>query len=384
MKKIAKISFVAVLAMAGFTSNAMAADSIKEAFSKGKVKGSLKSYYFVQNFDNVSSNDSSIWVNGGSLNYITDSYNGLVLGTTFQASSVASIDDTAGKTKNTMDISGALLSEAYLAYTQSNTTIKAGRQFYSSPLVGGSGSRMIRESFEALFLTNTDFPNTTITVGHLAKYQKRSDGAGNVGKFNNISDDGVFTVYAQNNSIENLRIRAQYAGDKETADVIYLDAKFNMGDSYIAAQYYGTSYESSYSNDENAKFLGFKVGTKISELGLFAAYTTTGDSPTLRGFGQGPYDTFTSNTKTAGADAYKADTDSYQVGASYKFSDLQSKVRYSSYDVQAANSDLNEITINLEYKFSKEFKVQVDYSILDYEDNIKDATDFRTKLIYSF
>ncbi|HCR0433263.1 TPA: hypothetical protein OMS61_005446 [Enterobacter kobei] len=48
---------------------------------------------------------------------------------------------------------------------------------------------------------------------------------------------------------------------------------------------------------------------------------------------------------------------------------------------------LDEWTLNLVYGFSGDFKnclVSVDFSVLDYENNDKDATDLRTKFIYKF
>lgn len=404
MKKIAKISLVAALAIAGLSSNVYAADSIKEAFSNAKVKGDIKTYYFAQTFDNETTalKDSSIWVNGGSLNFVSDSFMGLVFGSTFQTSHVADIDDkgTSSRTNGSINASGSVLSEAYLSYTLDNTTLKAGRQFISTPLLAGSGSRMIKESFEAALLVNTDLPQTTIVAGKISKYQTRTDkssysdnsfvantkssGDGSPGKFNNIGEDGAWTIYVKNNSIDNLNIRAQYVTIDKVADLLYVDSKFKIGTAYLAAQYYGTAYDSSFSTADDASLLGFKIGTKVAGVDLFAGYTTTGDSGVARGIGQGAYSQYTATTKTAGATAFKADTDAYQVGAGYTFASLKTKIRYSSFDVEAGTDDLDEITINLEYKFSKELKAQIDYSILDYENDAKDATDLRTRLIYSF
>lgn len=411
MKKIAKISLVAALAIAGLSSNLYAADSIKEAFSNAKVKGDVKTYYFAQDVKNetAASQDSTIWVNGGSLNFVTDSFNGLVFGSTFQTSHVADIDDkgTKSKTNATMNASGSVLSESYLAYSIDNTTIKAGRQFISTPLLAGSSSRMIKESFEAALIVNTDLPQTTIIAGKISKYQGRTDSSsaypftsgdssahGGTGIFTSIGEDGLYTIYIVNNSIDNLKVRAQYASVDKLADLIYVDAKYNMGAAYIATQYYGTSYDSKLIASaltlatpitlKDSSLFGLKIGAKLAGVDIFAGYTSTSDGIVQRGLGQGAYAQYTASTKTAGATAFSADTDSFQVGAGYTFGSLKTKVRYSSYDVTAGTSDLDEITINLEYKFTKELKAQIDYSILDYENDANDATDLRTRLIYSF
>ncbi len=395
MKKIAKLSLATAIAITGFTSSVYAADSISEAFSNGKVKGSVKSYYFAQDFDGAGKNDSSIWANGGSLNYVTDSYKGIVLGSTFQTSHVTSIDDKDSKTKSSMDAQGSVLSEAYLQYTYDNTTFKGGRQFVSTPLLAGSGSRLIKEAFEAYLVVNTDIPDTTIVAGLVTKYQQRTDytttapftttntdANGGPGEFMKIGTDGIRTIYIKNNSLSNLNVQFQYADAVDIASLLYVDAKYNFGPVYVASQYYNTNYDAAGTQDSS--MYGLKVAGNINGLDLFAGYTSTDDGDVVRGLGQGAYAHYTATTKTAGGDAFKAGTDSYQVGAGYKFGELKTKLRYSSFDQPTANTDLDETTLNLEYKFTKALTAQIDYSILDYEDDSKDATDLRSRIIYTF
>ena len=57
------------------------------------------------------------------------------------------------------------------------------------------------------------------------------------------------------------------------------------------------------------------------------------------------------------------------------------------FDNPAPDEDLNEYTLNLAYNFQGLFEnlsVSVDFSVLDYEDDQRDATDLRSRLIYSF
>ena len=394
MKKFAKISLIASIAIS--SSSLFAAESISEAFTNGKFKGELKSFYYVQTFDSPSKKDSSIWANGGSFNYVTDSYKGIKLGGTFQTSHVTSIDDDSSVTKSTMDAQGSVLSEAYFQYNLNNTTFKGGRQFVKTPLLAGSGSRLIKESFEAYLLANTDIPNTTIVAGKVTKYQQRTDftttapftstnasANGGPGEFEKIGTDGINTIYIKNTSIPNLTAQFQYADAVDIADLIYVDAKYNFGPAYVAAQYYDTNYDASTSQDSS--MYGLKIGAKIQDINLFAGYTSTDDDgDVVRGLGQGAYAQYTATTKTAGANAFKAGTDSWQIGAGYTFDKLKTKLRYSQFDQPTANADLDEVTLNLQYTFNKNLKVQLDYSILDYEAANSDATDLRTRLIYSY
>jgi len=400
MNKFIKISLVASIAVAGLTSNSLAADNLAEAFSNGKFKGALKSYYFAKTFENPATNDPSIWVNGGSFNYVTDSFNGLTLGATFQTSHVGKKNDSGGTYINHMDASGSVLSESYIKYKFSNTALKAGRQFIATPLILGSGSRMIKEAFEAYLVTNTDIPDTTIVAGKVTKYQTRTDAAGGISKFaygrytspDELSKNGINTIYIKNNSVKNLTLQAQYADFEDMYATLYIDGKYNFDGEikpFVALQYYDTDYDSADSKD-NSMF-GMKAGVNINGLDLFAGYTSTGgqdgDAGVKRGIGQGAYKTFTATGDSAGWKSYGAGTDSWQIGAAYSFGKLSTKLRYSNFDVPAANQDLDEINLNLGYKFSGKFKnlkASVGYSMLDYEVANGDNNTLQTKLIYSF
>jgi hypothetical protein len=395
------------LLQAGSASGAEEATSLADAFKQGDVKGQLKSYYYAQTFDGNGLNDSQIWVNGGNLSYNTARFYGFKVGATFQASFVGYKDDEDGKTRGSMDGDGAVLSEGYLDYAFMNTEFKGGRQFMAFPLITGSGSRFIKESFESYLLTNTDIPGTTITAGYVTKYQTRTDqsnygdnwfvefdqnGTGDVGDFYDIGDDGMLILYAKNASIENLQVQGMYGNIFDAVAGYYADAKYTIDvefKPYVAAQFYYTDYDDS-AKDSNTLF-GFKGGATIADFEIFAGFTTAGgdenDARVFRGVGQGAYYNFTSTTKTAGAPAFEAGTDSYQLGGAYKWESLSTMLRGSIFDNPANNMDLNEYTQNVSYKlpgWAKGFSVAVDFSILDYETDQKDATDVRTRLIYSF
>ncbi len=397
---------VGVSSFAGFASADDDATSLIEMFSKGKTNGSLKSYYFSQTFEGDTS-DSQIWVNGGLLSYTTGKFHGVNLGGTFQVSIVSSIDDDSHVTAGSMDADGAVLSEAYLQYALYNTSFKGWRQFYNSPLIAGSGSRLIKEAFEMYFLRNNDIKDTELTAGWVDKYATRTDksnysdnffvdydtnGTGKPGDFYNVGDDGMWFLYLNNSSLKNLAVQAQYANVVHEVQGFYADAKYSFENEfkpYVGAQFYYTNWNDS--TDDSNDLVGLTAGATFVGVDVFAGYTTTGgsadDARVFRGLGQGAYYNYTTTTKTAGALAFDADTDAYQVGVGYKFSGLTSKFRYTVFDRNITDGDLDEYTLNLEYKFDGMFEnlsASVDFSVLDYENNDKDSTDLRTRLIYSF
>ena len=108
----------------------------------------------------------------------------------------------------------------------------------------------------------------------------------------------------------------------------------------------------------------------------------------IAAWGREPIYEYTATTKTSGAPAFEADTNSYQVGAGYKYQkSFTSMFRFTVFDSPIDNADLDEYTLNLAYNFGgifENFSVSVDFTVLDYDNNQKDATDLRTRLIYSF
>lgn len=410
-KTFSVLAFTAFSVLAILPGSASAADddttSLIEAFKQGDVKGQLKSYYYAQNFDGDGLNNSQIWVNGGNLSYYTGRFYGFKLGATFQASFVSYKDDEDGKTRGSMDADGAVLSEAFLDYTLLKTEFKGGRQYMSYPLIAGSGSRFIKESFESYLLSNTNIPNTTITAGYVTKYQTRTDqsnysdnwfvdfdqnGTGDVGDFYDIGPDNMFILYAKNSSVKDLALQAMYGNVFDEVAGFYADAKYTLNmqfKPYFAGQFYYTDYDDS-TKDNNTLF-GFKGGAKFADFDVFAGFTSAGgdagDARVFRGVGQGAYYNYTSTTKTAGAPAFEAGTESYQIGGAYTLDKLSTMLRFTLFDNPAPNSDLDEYTLNFSYKlpgWAEGFSIAVDFSILDYENDQKDQTDLRSRLIYTF
>ena len=383
MKNMIKLSLVAAVAVAGF-STAASASTLKEAFANGKVKGQIDSMYFMKDKETGTNKDSSIWVNGGKISYTTASYNGLTAGVTFQTSHVASDNDIQNNYAGDMDASGSVMSEAYLAYTLNNTTAKIGRQFVSTPLLAGSGSRMIKESFEAALLVNTDLPSTTLVAGVINKYQKRTDSADGIGKFNDLGD-GIYTVYGKNTSVDNLTIQGQYATYQEATantdyDLVYVDAAYKLDMVTLAAQAHFSDNGAATNSD--GSLYGVKATAKLDAVTLTAAYTTTDDeAAVVRGVGEAAYKTFTAVGHTSGGFSYRADTDSFMLAASAKVADFALKLAYGNYDVAANSEDVEETNFIVGYSFNKELSAKVSYSVYDgysYDNRV------RTYLSYKF
>jgi hypothetical protein len=387
MKKLTKLSLVASLSL--IATQALSADSIAQAFEKGTISGEIKSQYF-QKEVGTSHDKVSIWTNGGNLSYKTGSYYGLKAGVTVQASTVTAddLDNAPSAYNKDQNVSGAVVSEAYLQYTRANTTAKVGRQYISTPLVAGSGSRIFKESFEGIVVSNTDLPNTTVVLGYVDKEQYRTDIASGgtdvkaVSGFENVQD-GAYTLYVNNKSIENLSIDAQYAfikSDNSLNDDIkafYAAASYDMDAFTISAQTYQTD-NGATSNSDGSEF-GISLATTIDKLSLSASYTTIDDEADIvSGIGNGADYIYTASWIYGGI--YSADTDAYKLTAGYQVTDnLSVDLWYSAWDTSSSDTQ-SETNLIATYKFDKNLSATLVYA--DY-DNIP-TESYRSRLYVSY
>jgi hypothetical protein len=280
--KLAKLSLAAIV-VAGLASSSFAADTLADAFKNGTVNGELKAYYFDK--DNGKKTED-IFSTGVMLGYKTASLYGFTLGVTFQGSASPFADGavnadkdlrTGGKGMFQGDMygSGAVLSEAYVAYNIGKTTAMVGRMFLDTPLVASSGSRIIKEAFEGAAVINTDLPNTTLIAGYVQKFQSRTNSNGKVGEFtktfaSNSSvdvdlDNGGYTVAAINKSIAGLTLTGAYAYADAYAAAGALDGGINIA--YVEALYEGKAGEIGYTlgaQDYYNKFQDVKGGADDS------------------------------------------------------------------------------------------------------------------------
>jgi len=402
--KLAKLSLAAIV-VAGLASSSFAADTLADAFKEGKVSGALKAYYFDRE---RTAGDSDIITTGLMLNYVTGSLNGFSLGFTGQASSSPFANADAkdiganGGFAGDMWGSGAVLSEAYIAYNMKKTTVMVGRMFLDTPLVASSGSRMTKQAFEGAAVINTDLPNTTLIAGYVQKFQARTDGAGNIGKFekefgtgSGVADgvrveDGAYTLVAINKSIPGLTLTAAYADVIDIIQVGYAEAayegtagKFTYG---LAAQYYYNNVDSNVADDSN-NLWGAKASLGYDAFGAYVAYSkvnnkASGLGGVVSGLGGGADLVYTASPLNSWS--YGNDTEAYKVGATYAV-------------LKNANLGLN-YTVN-EYGTTKDTftAVEADYACEGalkglslsaiYEDGGKDAKNMDelwVKAIYKF
>lgn len=364
--KLVKISLAAVL-VAGLSTSSFAADTLADAFKNGKVSGELKAWYFDKDTEKLNSSTAPTSVVKDTaktgdilntaliLNYVTDTFYGFNVGATMQANAAPFVDEE-GKTayKDDMWGSGAVLSEAYLGYTIGKTNAKIGRQFISTPIVNGSGSRIVKESFEGATIVNTDVPSTTLIAGYVDKFQGRtSTGMGEadgdapsfekraiflgVSASTTYAFDDAYTLAIINKSIPNLTLTGQYAWAGEVnkaddVDVYYTEANYVMPMNGFKlkfdANFRGSKTDLVTGTGVNAiSYDGTQTAGRISISELagfgaaFTAATTSKDDAVIAGMGNGA-SSYTATLVKASSPSLRANTDSYRVDFTYDFSKL--------------------------------------------------------------
>ncbi len=414
--KLAKLSLAAMV-VAGLASSSFAADTLADAFKNGKVSGELRAWYFDRD---TGATSEDIFNTGVVLGYTTDSLYGLSLGLTVQ-SNYAPFASSDAKALYTNDMygSGAVLSEAYVAYTIGKTTAKVGRQFIATPLVSGSGSRMIKESFEGVVVVNTDLPNTTLIAGYVDKFQGRTSDTltstvGNAPNFEksavfygagNFTFDGAYTVGVINKSIPNLTVVGQYALVNNVAGSAVGDV-----DVYVGALGYVVpmsnfkigldgAYQAS-NTDVDVNLDGDMVGLQASLINLAGfgaklAYTTTSkDDGVILGMGNGAGNAvaFTAPLIAGASQVAGRDTDAYKVELTYDFSKvgvagLTVMANYIDVNLPstAASGDKTFIAGQVAYAIPalKGLTLSAEYENID-NDKTADANEFRFRANYKF
>jgi len=359
--KLAKLSLAAIV-VAGLASSSFAADTLADAFKNGSVNGELKAYYFANKDD--SGDKDSLFTTGVLLGYKTASFYGLSLGLTFQGSSSPFADKGAKADYSGYEYgSGAVLSEAYVAYNIGKTTAMVGRMFLDTPLVATSGSKMTKDAFEGAAIINTDLPNTTLIAGYVQKHQDRTtqdfdtnNGTySDMGKFSktfglgSVSarptlDDGAYTLAAINKSITGLTLTAAYVNAIDVVQIAYIEALYEGKVSELgytlAGQFYYNKLDSSNvdaGDDDSGNVFGLKAGVSYKGVNGYIAYAKVQDNQysaggIISGLGNGADLLYTSPViggayYGVGSESYAADlnydlTAAANIGTRYVYVDL--------------------------------------------------------------
>jgi hypothetical protein len=180
--------------------------------------------------------------------------------------------------------------KGYLTYGTGNTSIKIGRQELPkalSPFAYSEGWNVFKNTFGAALVVNTDVTDTTLVGAYVmnANY--------NLSDFNDINEDGVYMLTAQNKSFEDVTLTGTwyYAPDMLVTDdinVLWADAKANVAGLNVALQG-GTVLGADDVGGEDTTAFGAKVGGSFGGFDASVAFSTVNDgSVSIQNLGQAP------------------------------------------------------------------------------------------------
>ncbi|MDR2790533.1 MAG: OprD family outer membrane porin [Campylobacteraceae bacterium] len=336
--------------------SAEGADSLADAFKEGKFNGELRSYYFNQKTGDEKADILSLAVR---LGYATDFYHGFKAAVTLQSSNSPLADKDAKKmfgAANGMYGPGAVLSESYISYTLSKSTLKTGRQFINMPLMRGGPGKAIIQSYEGVTLKIDEFPHTSIYAAYIEKFQKQTDGRGGAPKFEKLSGDYGYALAVVNNYFDKLSLTGAYGGVKDDFSILYMDADFKNSFSdftyQAAAQYQHTDYKSSAPSNSN--YYGIKVGAGFADFNAYLALAQIkdGNSPQSGVVGGGNVCTLFTSSYEHCAEYDKSKQ--YAIDANYNFRQLKllAGVRYADMDYEDIDEKRDWKSIYAVYFFS--------------------------------
>ena len=252
------------VAALGLVASANAAEALAAMFSEGKASGQIREYSVDRLYQGSAGNTTHRKANavGGYLKFDTAEYKGLSFGTgVYTTNGFFNDRDITNTSKVDATLFGpnnsniTYFGELYVNFKYKNTSFKGGRQKINTPMAAADDARMLPDLFEAFMFTNKDIKDTTITLGHITKF--------NQGTFGRVYDgyDNQMAAPLGNRTEEQRKAGARANGLLSvTSGYSYYDTKDQVG-SFVNVGRYAFNKETAgvtvaalnYSGVENLK-----------------------------------------------------------------------------------------------------------------------------------
>jgi len=358
MKKIAKLSLVAAVAVAGLTTTSSAA-SLEEAIKGVDVSGQFRYRFQDRNSDVTALDSASESSNGTDVEIEV----GVKVPVTENVTAVFKIDNAnddgnAAPTKGDVEIE-----DYYFSYNSGALTVNAGSQNIPGRLTDGADG----DGIVALYNLGA------ATVGAAA--------------FNNhdFGGDDAYSVIAMGN-VGPVSLLGQYVDVKDVLNSYNVKADASIEMIKAGLEYSETELDSGANKDDRSTLKAYISGN-VGIISATAAYVKTGDnnSGSLHAnatTGQAasietPAEFLLWQMGSAGV----ADLDAYALDVTAKLTDKIS-LRAAYGDGEAGNTDLTETLGQISYKVAKNLNTYVRYS--EYEVGTTESTRGRVEVKYSF
>lgn len=425
VRQIEKLKRTSTLIFFSSLCSAVSADTIQSYLEAGTFSGEIRNMYVLGSHADTlkeagAYNNAKVGMSAISVLYETPEKLGFKFGFGFQSGYDWGIHDEStgltpqgGEDDPRVSLSTTEINKAYIDYTftpeLTNTNLRIGRQEIITPLVMNSPAFPLRDSFDALVVTNKDLANTTLKLMYIDSWIMRygDEALPSIYQQNKYFDDDVYSVYLRNNSIPGLDVEAQWfvfdnattAADlpasitNEPYDTSFIGINYTIPDStwLIGWKHLNANYD----NSADASYWGVKAETRFSNIFARLAYTSVDDQRTFPGtLGHVPQ--FRAYRLTFIDEIYAGmDSTSLMLSSNFNIPGFMARAVYVDWkqsDAGIAASGRNfdggsELSFDFKYKFQSQqgLSTRLRLAQLDYDQaGDDDLTYMRLYLNYKF
>lgn len=345
IKKLSLITCGLVLS----SSMAFGADSLESAIKGGKASGALTAY--TGKYNNETGLDSGFTNGNIAVAYETDSYMGLSAKAEFKGNhKFSEVED--GDYKGSFE-NKALMTEAYVKYTNDMFGLSAGRQAVDLEWMG--------DYHEAVVASVTAIPSTTIVAGYTDKMavsdEDESSDFKTIGELAGLAKNkGAYVLDVKYEGLSGIVLNPYAYSAPDLADWYGLKGTYTTDMFGVVAHYAGSSEDTVGMEDGSIGHL--ELSATLAGVTAKAGYITTdkdvgvGSMASL-GDNISPFDT--------GLSTYDADADTVYGSLGYNIVGIDLGALYGQTTYGSSNYKEKELNLTAGYSFTDSLSASVLY-----------------------
>ncbi len=277
----------------------------------------------------------------------------------------------------------AILGEAYLKATFSDTILVVGRQSFDTPFADSDDIGMVPNTLEAFTLLNTSLKDTTIFLSHVQKWSGVDSEA--PGTFSDINDNkGMQIVGITYEGLAQTIMSGWFYHLKDTVNISYLEANYEDETDHFT---YGGALQyafQDYDNFESSAIYGAAASFGVKKAGITTtvAYNKVNGSAADNFFGGGPF-FINAEHKTLREEGPDGETILYAISWDAAKAGAEGLIFTANIDAHTGEqSHAREYDIGMQYEYSDAVNVSAIFSDVENED--LSFQNFRMFVNYSF
>ena len=374
MKKFAKMSLVAAVAVAGLTN--VSASSLEDAVKNTEISGKVY-VEFLSGADNTAS---------GSTTGTTDMDFDVTFSTKVNdnVTSVVTLEADSANTEGA-DISDQAvgLDTIKFVYAKNNLTATAGRFSSVAPTDDGDKLEGLSATYKAgvaSLFASYGVTNAT-TIGDVANFAIMAP----VGP---VNLEAWYTVYAPDTTTGKSGVNSDgnVENGSDFGKTITAVASTTLEGFNLSARYSATDFNTTGAKDGST--LRLDASTTVSNVTLAATYVSTDkDGGASAHTDAAAANSFEQSQLTMDSLTTTNDLSIWAVSATVPYNEVTYQVAYANIDADTANDDATELRLRATHMMSSNFKVMATYSMYQEENAGVEVTDndsTRIEFKYSF